>query len=539
MINRQNELVTSAIHKLQALASPRLATAVLTLALLPGFSTTAWARTDTYNDTITTARTLLKDKKLKEAFLAASGAISLDETRWEGHALAGMILASQEKNADALIHLNRARECAPESKKASLNKMISDVSSKVERETKSDTDLTAPKSAKMVLPEIQRKIDALQIVAEEADQATGDARKKLLQEFIALSSEVMEHCSADRNILLIRAAIALELNYQSLGCDVSNQLILIGAEQDEDPQMRKVLAQLERKKWIRQRGPLNAYYSSVEEMKARAAAGDIEALFGVAQETESGGMGFKKDEREGANLYRKAADAGSSVAMNNLGNKYRLGSGVVVDYGEALKLFSRAAACGNRTAMINLGEMYEAGNGVEVNLEEAFTWYRKAAELGDPGAMCNVGVMYDFGRGVQNDYVEAVKWYRKAADLNDARAINNLGAKFENGQGVPQNLGEALALYRKAADVGDLFAMNNIGRFYQNGIEVPVNYTEAEKWYRKSAESGLAHAMYNLGMLYRKGEGVAKNEAEGMKWIRQAAEKGSVAAKEALKKMDG
>ena len=81
---------------------------------------------------------------------------------------------------------------------------------------------------------------------------------------------------------------------------------------------------------------------------------------------------------QNAITLQKAADAGNSDAMNNLGTLYAHGQGVAQDYGKAREWFQKAADAGNTTAMDNLGGLYEGGKGVAQDHAKALEWFQKS-----------------------------------------------------------------------------------------------------------------------------------------------------------------
>ena len=80
--------------------------------------------------------------------------------------------------------------------------------------------------------------------------------------------------------------------------------------------------------------------------------------------------------------YRKAADAGHSLAMNQIGWLYQNGQGVAQEYAEALRWYRKSADAGERSAMSNIGWIYELGLGRQKDTDQAVAWYRKAAAAG-------------------------------------------------------------------------------------------------------------------------------------------------------------
>jgi TPR repeat protein len=240
--------------------------------------------------------------------------------------------------------------------------------------------------------------------------------------------------------------------------------------------------------------------------------------------------GVSKDDVEAVRQYRKAADAGNFVAMNDLGYMYGTGRGVAKDYTEAVRWYRKAADAGSVAAMDNLGVMYRDGLGVAKDDTEAVRWYRKAANAGHAGAMNNLGNLYETGRGVAKDDTEALRWYRKAADGGNSLALSNVGFMYENGEGVAKDEAEAVRWYRKAANAGDLRGMTNLGLMYENGRGVTKDETEAIRLYRKAADGSYPRAMNQLGLMYENGRGVAKDDSEAVRLFRKAADAGGAGA---------
>ena len=230
---------------------------------------------------------------------------------------------------------------------------------------------------------------------------------------------------------------------------------------------------------------------------------------------------------EALSVYRRAADAGYAVAMNNLGIMYQNGNGVAKDVSEAIVWYQKAAAAGNSVGMYNLGAVYANGNGVSKDYTQAIAWYRKAADAGNPDGMNNLGVMFENGTGVSKDPTEAIAWYRKAADAGSSNGMNAVGAMYEGGEGVSKDLTEAVAWYRKAAEAGNADAMIKVGNTYESGYGVSKDLTEAVAWYRRAADAGSSIGMTALGISYEQGEGVAKDLTEAVAWYRKAADAGS------------
>src|SRR6185312_363888 len=91
----------------------------------------------------------------------------------------------------------------------------------------------------------------------------------------------------------------------------------------------------------------------------------------------------------------------------------------------SVRTYQQAAEQGDAQAQYNLGQCYRLGTGVEKDEQKAVEWYQKAAEQGDAQAQYNLGQCYRRGTGVEKDEQKAVKWYQKAAEQGDASAQSN------------------------------------------------------------------------------------------------------------------
>lgn len=82
----------------------------------------------------------------------------------------------------------------------------------------------------------------------------------------------------------------------------------------------------------------------------------------------------------------------------------------------ALGWFLRAARAGSTNAMNNLGYLYEKGWGAIPSAQEALRWYERAAQAGHMHAMRNAARFYEHGIGVLEDGNRAAYW-REQAEL--------------------------------------------------------------------------------------------------------------------------
>lgn len=227
----------------------------------------------------------------------------------------------------------------------------------------------------------------------------------------------------------------------------------------------------------------------------------------------TGTDGYPLNYNKALECFQKAAELGSSHAMNYLGLIYESGQIVAQNYRIAVDWFYRAiqADSGNAHAAYNLGRMYYNGFGVQKDLQKAFDFCKSAVMLGlgntnsaYPQTCYLTGcILLEYFKNAREAYphfVDAAKYG------NIPSAWYNLGWLSEKGVVPLHNPGndpkiarDAMArdFYLEAAKLGDAAAMDAVGRLY-----VAYNMLdEGVKWVRKSANLGYEPAKKRLKLL--------------------------------------
>lgn len=148
----------------------------------------------------------------------------------------------------------------------------------------------------------------------------------------------------------------------------------------------------------------------VQDMKAKADAGDPQAQFTLGSLYDSGRGGVRRSGTEAEKWYRRAAEAGHAEAQNSLGS----GLQAARRYAEAREWYEKAAAQNHDLALNSLGYLYDEGLGVTQDRRKGFEYYTRAANLGEPEAMWNIAQMYAAGQLGQKDMHMACVWAHRA-----------------------------------------------------------------------------------------------------------------------------
>jgi uncharacterized protein len=180
----------------------------------------------------------------------------------------------------------------------------------------------------------------------------------------------------------------------------------------------------------------------------------------------------------GAAAGDNAGAAETDVVVSRGQEAYRRG-----DFAEAITLWRRAAEAGSVAAQNELGLVFETGRGSPRDNGEALKWYRLAAEQGDPTALTSVGSMLEKGQGAARDYETASRLFRQAADRGYAPAMTDLAEMYEKGEGTARDFVAARKWYEEAWDRGaDKWAAYRLGQIYENGFGVEKNDAVAGFW---------------------------------------------------------
>lgn len=143
-------------------------------------------------------------------------------------------------------------------------------------------------------------------------------------------------------------------------------------------------------------------------------------MAGIVSDYEAAMNAIKARDPKGIEMLKVVAERGYAPAQYELGHiygesKYHL---VKADKAEARLWYQKAAEAGESKAMYNLGLLYYVGEGVAADRSTAAMWFRKAAERGVGDAQFNLGAMYQSGDGVAMNFGESYKWFTLAAKAN-------------------------------------------------------------------------------------------------------------------------
>lgn len=285
-----------------------------------------------------------------------------------------------------------------------------------------------------------------------------------------------------------------------------------------------------------------------------ALAGYPEAMKDYAHELRYGNSkGIKKNKKESAVWYYRAARAGNSEAMwliSIYGDEKEFGS---LSWSQKNDWLTKAMEYGNASATSAVASNYSEGrNGYTLDLSKAAELYDKASQLG------RIYVKYDeFGKcakylpGSTTQALEKAKkyesegkeqraalWYFKAAENGNANAMLKMGEACEK-QLFMECYNRPFEWYKKSAEAGNADGMYKLAQLYSKGQHgATMNKGTALDWFKKSYQAGNNNAIMNIADYYRYGYGVNKNLEEAKKWYTLAEKKNIDGASDHLRSVN-
>ena len=158
------------------------------------------------------------------------------------------------------------------------------------------------------------------------------------------------------------------------------------------------------------------YPLAFDEFTALSNEGDPIAHYYLGKLYQEG-LGVSKNLTKAHALFQQA-DAGYYFpASAALGKMLLSGENQIpAEPMKGLALLKKAAYAGETDALFELGQAYAHGKDVETNLNYAYGYYLIAALKGHMKAQYALGKLYFEGRGIPQDYSAALKWFARSAN---------------------------------------------------------------------------------------------------------------------------
>lgn len=261
-----------------------------------------------------------------------------------------------------------------------------------------------------------------------------------------------------------------------------------------------------------------------------AKLGKSKQIFSYAVKYFHGQEPLHENKEKAVEFFVLAANAGSIIAMENLGICYSNGYGVAVDLARAITWNEKAAKEGSTVALDCLEGLYE-----KTDSDSAKTRYFDIVKLiADDGYYDAMSRLFFLYRD-QGDIDVALKYLQDAVDGKNAIACHTMGLLYIAGKhSVAQNTDKAIELWTIAANKGLRSSAENLATLYQKGGLISKNTDKAVEWYEKAISLGSDEFLMRLALAYDEDGWLDTDFTKAASYYQQAHEKGIIEATEWL-----
>ncbi len=229
------------------------------------------------------------------------------------------------------------------------------------------------------------------------------------------------------------------------------------------------------------------YVTALNLALPRARSGDPAAQT-LAAEIHMRGFGVRRNEKEAALWYEKAAAQGVAEAQFQLALILYAGESLPRDEARGRSLLKEAAASGHALAAFNYAQDILRQNGSAA----AYPYYLQAAKAGLPDAQFAMAQLIGQGQGAPKDTEEMARdWLMRAARQNYDTAQLDLGAWMIEGKGGPADAKAGFGWIYRAALSGNIAARNRLAKLYMAGIGTEPDAVSAGAWTILARRAGL------------------------------------------------
>ncbi len=280
--------------------------------------------------------------------------------------------------------------------------------------------------------------------------------------------------------------------------------------------------------------------AAAAEFQRLADAGHVAAACQFAQAAYRG-AGIARSTRLADQYAEKGATDGSGACLAILGDAYQVGrTGYKKSAATAFERYMKAATAGNTDGMYEVGEAYRLGEGVNKDSELAVQWLEKAVGREHTQSITSLGAEYLFSQKIVRR-ADGLKLLRVAAEKKDLQAQVWLGEALAFGEdGVEPNPEEGQKWLKIAADSSSNRGIMGMARIYRDGVGAPKDWAQAVQWAEKAQLKNHAPAATFIGRLYAEGgPNLPKNLRKGYDYLKLAYGSGDHNALDDLNKITG
>jgi TPR repeat protein len=184
------------------------------------------------------------------------------------------------------------------------------------------------------------------------------------------------------------------------------------------------------------------------------------------------------DEKAAEDAFERAIAAGGPAANDaraELADLLAAPDRPAGDMQRAIELYKTAAEGGSSGAAVALARLLEGGQAIARNLDQARALYTRALRDEEPEAAFGLARLAAAGgdsEAVNSFTAQGIMFLRLRADRS-AAAASALATRYANGDGLPRDLDRARTLFQQAIGLGQTSAAISLGKDLAAGSDVP------------------------------------------------------------------
>ncbi|MBU1144396.1 MAG: SEL1-like repeat protein [Firmicutes bacterium] len=271
-----------------------------------------------------------------------------------------------------------------------------------------------------------------------------------------------------------------------------------------------------------------------------AKTGELESLKSVSISYYEGTQATKQNFEKSIIYFKKLMDLDEVLGYYGMGVSLLYGQGILQNSLQAKNYLEISAGRGYQKAMTRLGDLYRMGINIDIDFELAKTWYFEAAKQNDPDALMNLGLLH-YRKQINNSSFElAFQYMENASKKGYFQAYYWMGIFYDKGIGCDSNFSLAEKAFQRAIQLGSLGALYKYAVLLFEKAESKtlkpkkqqIAYSTANEMFLKyvldpqHSQSNSAYSMVYLAEMYENGKGVMESKRISRYWFELAAESG-------------
>jgi len=242
--------------------------------------------------------------------------------------------------------------------------------------------------------------------------------------------------------------------------------------------------------------------------------------------------------------FSKAAEGGETKAYAELGNAYRKGRGVEVNFKKSEMFFYKSAKHGFVSSAFSLINLVERGDSeiapnarkAKRHLDEFLPLIQKGINSGNAIAARSLARLYERSTLVERDLDKAISLYELASKTGDAIAKHDLALIVLKERTKSSSQEYAVKLLHESVALGHPASFTALGRLHIK-TEFGLPREEALSWFERGAERGHGGAYQELAKLYMEGKLVAQDYDKAFAYAVEGHKLGHKGARRLLSEM--